>query len=211
VENRVSNSDRGLINLLQQQGPLGIPEIMAALHVTATAVRQRLMRLMNQGLIQRETAKPLRGRPSHRYLLTEKGRRQTAHNFPDLTIALWREVRAVKDTATRRGLLERLAKTMAEMYQGEVQGDNTQQRMQSISALMAERNLPFAVEFPTEAGKSNPLPVLTAHACPYPELAEQDRGICAVEKMLFTELLGENVRLSDCRLDGATCCRFETN
>jgi hypothetical protein len=29
--------------------------------------------------------------------------------------------------------------------------------------------------------------------------------------MLFSELLGEKVRLSECRLDGATCCRFETN
>jgi predicted ArsR family transcriptional regulator len=54
--------------------------------------------------------------------------------------------------------------------------------------------------------------VLTALACPYPELAEQDRGICAVEKLVFSELLGEKVRLTECRLDGASnCCRFETN
>ena len=77
--------------------------------------------------------------------------------------------------------------------------------MQSVSALMAERNVPFTV---TQNGA---LPVLTANACPYPELAEQDRGICSVEKMLFSELIGENVRLSDCRLDGASCCHFVTN
>jgi DeoR family transcriptional regulator, suf operon transcriptional repressor len=165
---------------------------------------------MNQGLVQRETTRNARGRPSHRYSLTEKGRRQTPANFTDLTIALWQEVRAVKDAAVRRGLLERIAKTMAGMYRPNVQGNNTAERMQSISAIMAERNLPFAVEN-HPANQHNPLPVLTAHACPYPDLAEQDRGICAVEKMLFTELLGEHVRLSDCRLDGATCCRFETN
>ena len=33
-------------------------------------------------------------------------------------------------------------------------------------------------------------PTLTAHACPYPKLAEQDRAICKMEEMLFTELLG---------------------
>jgi predicted ArsR family transcriptional regulator len=54
--------------------------------------------------------------------------------------------------------------------------------------------------------------VLTALACPYPDLAEQDRGICAVEKMMFTEMLGTPVRLTECRLDGAsTCCRFQTS
>jgi DeoR family transcriptional regulator, suf operon transcriptional repressor len=204
-------SDHGLIELLRERGALGIAELTAAMHVTATAVRQRLSRLMNQGLVERQTSKPPRGRPSHCYSLTEKGRRQTASNFADLTVALWQEVRSIKDAQMRRGLLERIAKTMAGMYRGEICGRDTRQRMQSISELMAERKLPFTVERKPQSNRASTLPVLTAHACPYPELAEQDRGICAVEKMLFTELLGEKVRLSDCRLDGATCCRFETN
>jgi predicted ArsR family transcriptional regulator len=198
-------SDDGLIALLRERGSLGISDLIAAMHVTATAVRQRLNRLMHQGLVQRQTTKHSRGRPSHCYSLTEKGRRQTASNFADLTIALWREIRAVKDAETRRGLLERIAKTMARLYDQSIHGNSTAERMQSVSALMADRNVPFAVEH------RGSLPVLTAHACPYPELAEQDRGICSVEKMLFSELLGEKVRLSDCRLDGANCCRFETN
>ena len=28
------------------------------------------------------------------------------------------------------------------------------------------------------------------HACPYPNLAESDRNVCAMEKMLFSELVG---------------------
>jgi len=198
-------SDDGLIALLRDRGALGISDLTAAMHVTATAVRQRLNRLMNKGLVQRETTEPPRGRPSHCYSLTEKGRRQTASNFADLTLALWQEVRSIKDAQTRRGLLQRLAKKLAGFYDHSIQGSTTAERMQSVSALMADRNVPFSVK------QNGALPVLTAEACPYPELAEHDRGICSVEKMLFSELLGENVRLSDCRLDGATCCRFETN
>ena len=41
-------------------------------------------------------------------------------------------------------------------------------------------------------------------------LAERDRGICSVEKQMISELLGAGVSLTDCRLDGAPCCRFET-
>ena len=37
--------------------------------------------------------------------------------------------------------------------------------------------------------------MLTAHACPYPELAEEDRTICSLEKMLFSELLRQDVDL----------------
>ena len=50
-------SDRGLLELLRRQGQLGIGELTAAMHVTATAVRQRLVRLMAGGLVQRETNK----------------------------------------------------------------------------------------------------------------------------------------------------------
>jgi predicted ArsR family transcriptional regulator len=198
-------SDSGLIELLRERGALSISDLTTVMHVTATAVRQRLSRLMNQGLVQRDITKPPRGRPSHCYSLTEKGRRQTASNFADLTLALWQEIRSIKDSETRRGLLQRIAKKLAGHYEQNIHGNTTAERMQSVSALMADRNVPFTVD------RSGALPVLTAHACPYPELAEQDRGICSVEKMLFSELLGEKLRLSDCRLDGANCCNFVTN
>jgi predicted ArsR family transcriptional regulator len=97
------------------------------------------------------------------------------------------------------------------MYADRLSGQNTEQRMQSITALMAGRDVDFTVEHKRRSDRAGMLPVLTAQACPYPDLAEQDRGICALEKMLFSELLGEKVRLSECRLDGASCCRFEAN
>ena len=75
--------------------------------------------------------------------------------------------------------------------------------MESLAKLFRERQIPFEVE------RTNELPVLRATACPYPELAEQDRTVCSMERILFSELLGENVRLSNCRLDGHNCCTFE--
>jgi DeoR family transcriptional regulator, suf operon transcriptional repressor len=202
----VESSDTALIDLLRRGGALGVSEMASAMQVTATAVRQRLGRLMADGLIQRDLAKAPRGRPSHRYSLTDKGVRKTGSNFADLAIALWNEVRQIKDPAVRSGLIQRLAKTMAGMYGSQINGQTTDERMESVSRLMGEKNIPFTVDH------SGQLPVLTALACPYPELAEQDRGICAVEKILFSELLGEKVRLTECRLDGASsCCRFETN
>jgi predicted ArsR family transcriptional regulator len=159
---------------------------------------------MAAGLVNRELARAARGRPSHRYGLTKKGRRQTGSNFVDLTLALWKEVRAIDDPDIRRGLLERIAKTMADMYGAQIMGTTTSQRMQSVKRVFDERDVPFDVE------ESGQLPVLTALACPYPELAEADRGICALERMMFSELVGAGLRLSDCRLDGDECCRFET-
>lgn len=220
-------SDAQLVALLRSRGAMGIAELAAGMSVTATAVRQRLTRLMAQGLIERglaqrglshdgnaalgseaEGTKVSRGRPSHVYSLTEKARRQASSNFADLAIVLWDEIRAVKDLEVRRGLLQRMAGAMARMYAEQIEGVTAGQRMESLKKLFAERGVPFKVEPPSVAGS---LPVLTAVECPYPELAERDRGICALERMLFSELLQSPVRLSQCRLEGHDCCQFESN
>jgi DeoR family suf operon transcriptional repressor len=225
-------SDQALLDLLRRRGPTSIAEMTAETEVTANAVRQRLARLMGQGLVDRavghasgpsdnEEAKRQRGRPTHHYRLTEKARRQAGDNFADLTMILWREVRAVKDPSIRRGLLQRVADAMAKHYQGLVAGATLPERMQSLTALFAERRVPMSVttveataettaETSSGAASSERLPVLVVEDCPYPQLAEEDRGICAVEKMMFSQLLSEDVRLTQCRLDGHNCCQFET-
>jgi DeoR family suf operon transcriptional repressor len=205
MDHIAESSDVGILDLLRKAGPLGVAELARAMQVTPTAVRQRLVRLMDQGLIDRELAKAGRGRPSHRYALTEKGRRQTGANFVDLAMALWQEIRAIEDPEVRRGLLGRIAKTMAGMYGPQVDGATTLERMESISRIFSDRDVPIDVD------DSAILPVLTAQACPYPELAEKDRGICALEQMMFSELVGKRLHLADCRLDGGACCRFELN
>lgn len=199
-------SDIAILDLLRQQDSLSVTELAEVMQVTATAVRQRLTRLMAQGYIDRATSRAGRGRPSHRYVLTNKGRRKTGANFADLAMALWQEIRAIKDTEVRSGLIPRIAKRLAEMYSERVTGETLEAKMRTLADVFNDRRVPFVVE---PAAPSHPLPVLTALACPYPELAEQDRSVCAMERMLFAEVLGESVKLSKCRLDGETCCSFE--
>jgi predicted ArsR family transcriptional regulator len=96
-------SDAPLLEMLRVEGRAGISELEAGLGVTATAVRQRLERLMRSALVERSTVSRGRGRPSHVYSLTDKGRRVGGDNFQDLALVLWREVRTVSDPAVRRG------------------------------------------------------------------------------------------------------------
>jgi DeoR family suf operon transcriptional repressor len=198
-------SDVAILDLLRKQDSMTVSQLAISMDVTATAVRQRLNRLMAQGFLDRRATKAGRGRPSHRYVLTSKGRRQTGANFADLAMALWEEIRSIQEPDVRRGLLNRISHRLASMYSDSVEGNTLEQRMAMVAELFADRRIPFSVEIESE------LPVLTAHACPYPELAEQDRSICAMEKMLFAELVGEDLRLSKCRLDGEDCCSFEVS
>ncbi|MFV1966268.1 MAG: helix-turn-helix transcriptional regulator, partial [Pirellulaceae bacterium] len=198
-------SDVAVLDLLRRRGSATVSDLVVAMDVTATAVRQRLTRLVAQGLVERSSSRGGRGRPSHHYLLSAKGRRKTGANFADLALALWREIHALEDSELRRTLLGGISRRLAEMYAESVEGESLAERMESLAELFNERRIPFAVE--SEAG----LPVLTALACPYPDLAEQDRDVCVMERELFTEVLGENMRLDQCRLDGGKCCQFATS
>lgn len=198
-------TDRTVLDLLCRVESVTVGDLAREMGVTATAVRQRLNRLMGQRMIERSTVGSGRGRPSHQYRLTEKGRRSTGQNFTDLALALWKEIRDIPDAAVRKGLLGRIACTLAETYAPQMQGMTPAARMLEIKRLFAEKNIPFSVD------ESQSLPILTAHACPYPDLAEKDREICTMEKKLFSNLLMEDVKLTACRLDGANCCTFEMN
>jgi predicted ArsR family transcriptional regulator len=199
---QTETSDKAVLDFLRRQGAVTIGALMAELGVTATAVRQRLQRLMADGKVQRQTEHKGRGRPNHRYSLTEKGERAAGTNFADMASVLWEEIKSVEDPSIRRGLLKRIAGRLSERYREEVGGETLNERMTALAGLMGEREIPFQVD------QSGGLPVLSALACPYPELAKRDRGVCTMEKMMLSEILGENVRLSECRLDGATCCTF---
>ena len=119
---------------------------------------------------------------------------------------------------------------MADMYRDRVQGTTLAARMDSLKRLFGERRVPLDIDGDTANGPgtelpgvvgngthqrasagTHALPMLTVAECPYPELAEKDRGICAVEKMLFAKLLEQPMRLTQCRLDGHSCCQFQTN
>jgi len=219
---RLRGSDSALIELLMEEPILGVGTLASALRVTATAVRQRLERLMQEGIIARErlggpaagdlngrAAGRTRGRPAYGYRLTEKGRRTGGDNFHDLAIVLWKEIRSIAAPEVRRGLVTRVGTAMAGLYRDEVRGATVAERLDNTVRLLQDRRIACGVEFqPAETPGAPALAILTSHVCPYPDLAESDRGICAAERAMLQDLLDTEVTLADCRLDGDACCRF---
>ncbi len=198
-------SDRTIVDYLRRRSVATVGDLVEFTGVTATAVRQRLTRLMEKGLVARESTAAGRGRPMHRYSLTPAGLRSGGTNYDNLAQVLWEEIREVRDPEVRQGLLKRVAERLADVYRDQIHGETLRERMAELAKLMSGQDLPFEID------ESDGLPVLTALACPYPDLAEQDRGVCAMEKMLLSNVLGEGLKLSSCRLDGASCCTFEAS
>jgi predicted ArsR family transcriptional regulator len=200
---QITESDQQLIDLLRSQPAMSIGQLVDGMGVTATAVRQRLTRLMALGLIVRSPAIEGRGRPSHLYQLTEKGLNAQPNNLSDLALVLWKEVQQIADEQTRQRILLGAIERLAEKYESEIHGSTIAERMEAITQLFAERQIP--VVFRQEGG----LPVIQVTGCPYPTLAQESRDICELEQELLSKIIGQPVTLCECRKDGATCCSFK--
>lgn len=197
--------DQAVLDLLRQQQGLTVPELISRLDVTATAVRQRLDRLEQVGLIERRKEGIGRGRPQFRYFLTPVGMRYASASYADLALALWAEIMELPNPQQRGRILRRVAKRMGEgLRMGMPQDATLTQRMEAMATALGQRKIPAFVD---EAGA---LPVLQVHACPYPELSGQEgnRQLCEMEQEMLSEAIGHSVQLDCCRLDGHNMCQF---
>jgi predicted ArsR family transcriptional regulator len=199
-------SDRPLLDLIRRRGPLTVAEMAAALGVTATAVRNRLSRLVGSGMVERSAEPVGRGRPRHVYRASVEAHRRLGQNYADLAVVLWDEMmRTVPDPKLRRLLFARITDRLAEHYRTQIEGEDWEGRLVQLGTILHDRG----VETEVTRGDGGATPVLKQHSCPYYELAEEDRTICAMERKMFEKVLGKGLRLSQCRLDGHRSCDFE--
>jgi len=202
MANENATADADVLNHLADFGPLAISDIVQHFAVTRNAVHQRLLRLMGEGLVDRELVRGGRGRPSYRYLPSPKARKLAGNNFADLAAVLWQEVLGIEDSRYRQNVVNRIASALKALYADAILGTTLKTRMESLRELLEKRRVRCEVD---TSGYS---PTFTLRDCPYPDLADVDSTICEVETMLFSELLGDDVVLSQCRLHGHACCEF---
>lgn len=203
----MSQSENSILELLRQRGTLTINEMIVLMGVTATAVRQKLDRLVAAGFILRHSQigtdgqHHVRGRPSFVYELSEAGRKQLGNNLDDLAGVLWEEVCRISDPKTRAVVLGGVMRRLAQQYGDRITGRTFDERLASLAEFFAQRHIPVRVE------QQNGLPVLNIHGCPYPDLAQHDRTICEMETELFSKLVGQPIKLGRCQDHG--CCTFQ--
>jgi len=200
------SSDRTLLDVVRRHGPMTVADMAKVLGVTATAVRNRLTRLVGSGMVERRLEHGGRGRPRHLYQASPEAHRRLGQNYAELAVVLWGEMMGtVEDRKLRRILFGRITERLAQLYRSQVTGEGWEGRLVQLGTILNDRG----IEAEVTSGEGGMMPVLKQHSCPYYELAEVDRAVCAMERKMFEKVLGRGLRLSHCRLDGHRSCDFE--
>jgi len=200
--------DQVVLDLLRRRPGLTVTEFLDLLEVTQTAVRIRLDRLESMELIERKKVSVGRGRPVYHYQLTNNGWRHVGVTYADLASAIWSEIESLPNEEFRKQLLGGIAKRMGQAYSLLLPESSTSDRMDAMAKLLTQRKIPtqFASQTP---GSAIQLPIMTVHACPFPDLAAVNRrSACELEQAVFSEAVGAPMELSCCRLDGHDSCQF---
>ena len=196
--------DQLVLDLLRREEGLSIQDLMERLEVTATAIRQRIDRLVDSGYIERRKQGVGRGRPSFTYFLTDKGWRQAGVTYSELAISLWGVIQSIESSEVKSQLINRVADRMGVMFRTMLPDAPLDERMRILAEMLYNRKVPSR-----DCG-SGALPILEVQACPYPDLVNDrsDRSVCELEQKALSAALGHPVELSQCRLDGHACCQF---
>lgn len=198
--------DRPLLDLIRRRGPLSIAAMGEALGVSANAVRHRLARLVGSGMVERKAEHGLRGRPKYAYQASAEAHRRLGQNYADLAVVLWDEMmRTIDDRRLRRALFARITERLADLYRSQIRESNWQGKLVQLGSILHDRGIEAEV---TQDQSGEPA-ILRQHSCPYFALAELDRAVCAMERKMFEKVLGQGLRISQCRLDGHRSCDFE--
>ncbi|MGQ9563773.1 MAG: helix-turn-helix transcriptional regulator [Thermogutta sp.] len=225
-----SETDLDILDYLRTLGPMSVAELAKRFEVTPTAIRQRLGRLLAEGVISRQLSREGRGRPHYAYVITSKGEQSLGSNYAELAVALWRAIQTIGHPETRRQVWQRAAEEMVKMHLPQVKGRDIIQRMADVVRILRQKREPFCLEqregaqAVTDASPVGPtfarrgeqsdvsmgvLPLLVAEACPYPELSERDPEICELERLWLSKLLDVDVKLDQCRRNGDPRCCFQ--
>lgn len=202
MQTHFDEQDREFLEQLHRLGAATIQQICDATGVTATAVRQRLVRLEGKGLVARKAVREGRGRPHHVYELTTAALRSLGDNYSDLALILWKELMQIEEPEVRERVMNRIKVALSRRYGTQMQNRSPLQRFLELKAALCERG------FSVEVDDNGKLPVLRESNCPYHELASQDSSICELEQSVFEEVLGMKIERTQCCMDGHHSCEF---
>lgn len=192
-----------VIEYLKRKGSATIKELEELLGITTNAVRQHLQSLQADGYIERTRVSVGVGRPHHAYSISAKAHELFACHCDDLALTLLEEVFDLEGPERAEILLGRVGNRLAQRYARSVRGEALQERVEQLADALHQRGVLTDIDVEDEN-----VIVLHAYNCPYHELAQEHRSICEMDEAVMRQVLGSDVNLSACMMDGHRGCSF---
>ena len=199
-----------ILTTLKRLGPCPASELAEPLAITATAIRQHLSALEEDGLVcvcpeSGDDGDRPRGRPPQRWTLTDAGRRTLPDSHGSLTVSLIEAVRLTVGESGLDDVVRAHGSDQVDRYRARLHGiDDLEARVEGLARIRAEEGYLAAAERLADGSF-----LLQEHHCPICDAARACTGLCANELEVFRAVLGNaSVERVAHLLDGDERCTY---
>lgn len=204
-EIHISPAAMRIVRHLVGKPPQSIAELMQATGVTRTAIMEQLGELSAFGLVERTMERlSTRGRPRHRYALTQQALQLLFHGNQHLLVpALLRAIEELGGEGFRRKVIKRVGRILADHYLRQIHAEDPQERLAQFCQILNQEG-----EVAEMVPSGNGLAVLRKRSCAFISMLEESRTVCAIDRELLSQITGVPVKQIRSRHEGAFCCEF---
>jgi predicted ArsR family transcriptional regulator len=189
-----------ILRHLQRHARATVKELADLLGVSTTAVRDHLVHLQAEGMVEVSSERNGPGRPRLVYSLSEKAQKSFPKQYDRLISTLLRELIELEGEGKVEQLLDRVSQRLASEYADRMAGADVAARLNELRALLEQRGVPAEIDPEGD--------VLRLFACPYYDVAADYPEVCSMERRMIEYVLGEKLVLEDTIRAGSHNCRF---
>lgn len=197
-----SRQEQILTLLLNAAGGMSIDEIAARLEISRNAVKQHLVVLEKQQLVQEAALNSTGGRPARSYTLTEMGVNRFPKQYAWFCNLLIDELAAEMDTQALENMMWKLGIKLGVSLIPQFANKEPAEKLTALVQLM--QGLGYHAEVEMEASE----PSIRAVNCVYHDLAQKHPEICHFDQALIATLLDKPVRQTACMAKKDCACCF---
>jgi predicted ArsR family transcriptional regulator len=197
-----------ILSTLKTRGALGIPDIAKVLKVTVEAVRQQMVKLEADGLVDAQSRPGGRGRPTQIWRLTGEGHKRFPDTHAEMTVQMISAVIRVFGNTGMDQLIAAREDTMRANYAEALRGARSlQTRLERLADIRNREG--YMAEFRPEGDGF----LFIENHCPICTAAQACTGFCRSELQLFDAVLGPDVSVSRVEhvLAGARRCAYQVS
>lgn len=192
----------GILEILKRKGQSSVDDLATALELTPMGIRQHLMILQRDGLVEANEVRRKTGRPHYVFTLTENADELFPRNYNTLLDMLIAEIKADLGTAELERLFGKLADRVIEATKNRVAGKDFEDRVVETAKILEEHGSL------SEWSKTNGGYFIKEFNCPYHTVAHKHPELCAISKRIISHLVGADAERTECLLNGSISCTY---
>ncbi|HXX57330.1 MAG TPA: ArsR family transcriptional regulator [Thermodesulfovibrionales bacterium] len=194
---------QAIVLALKKKGNLSVDELSKEVKITPMGVRQHLLVLERNGMVEYITRKQGIGRPGFLYRLTSATDAFFPKTYEQFSLDLLRQI----ERADGRSKIEELLKArkdhiLAERLKTFTGKDSLAGRVSALVDMMHEAG------GITELEEDETHYKVRQFNCPLSKIASQYKEVCTYDTELFQTLLGVDITLQESIADGARSCSY---